>query len=108
MCSSTTLAGQNIFKRYINYLMNDTSDVSRPQLMVYPTVAFAPETSWEFGFNTLYVYFANRDTTNRLSEINAFTFFTLNNQYGLWFDHAMYSDKDKWFFLGRIRYQSFP
>jgi len=108
LCNSTTLAGQNIFKRYINYLMNDTSDVSRPQLLVYPTVAFAPETSWEFGFNTLYVYFAKRDTTNRLSEINAFTFFTLNKQYGLWFDHALYSDKDKWFFLGKIRYQSFP
>ncbi len=71
-------------------------------------MAFAPETSWEFGLSTLYVYYANRDTTNRLSEISGFSFFTLENQYGFWFDHALYSDKNKWFFLGRNRYQSFP
>lgn len=93
---------------YINYLVNDTADVSKPKLLIYPTVGFSPETSWEFGFSALYVYYANRDTTNRLSELNAFTFYTLENQYGLWLDHAMYTDKNKWFFLGRLRYQSFP
>jgi outer membrane protein assembly factor BamA len=71
-------------------------------------VAYAPETNLEIGFNTLLVYYAKRDTTNRLSEINSFTFFTLNNQYGLWFDHALYSHQDKWFFLGKLRLQSFP
>ena len=76
--------------------------------MIYPTLAYAPETSWEFGLSSLLVYYANQDTTNRLSEINGFTFFTLENQYGLWFDHAIYSDEDKWFLLGRIRFQSFP
>lgn len=106
--SCNSIDAQNIFERYWNTLVRDTADISKPQLLVYPTVAFAPETSWEFGFSSLYVYFANQDTANRLSEINAFTFFTLENQYGLWFDHALYSDKDQWFFLGRIRYQSFP
>lgn len=71
-------------------------------------MAFAPETSWEIGFSSLYVFFAKRDTTNRLSEINGFTFFTLENQYGLWFDHAIYSHQDRWFFLGKLRFQSFP
>jgi outer membrane protein assembly factor BamA len=71
-------------------------------------LAYAPETSWEIGLSSLYVFFAKQDTANRLSEINGFTFFTLENQYGLWFDHAIYSDQDRWFFLGRLRFQSFP
>jgi outer membrane protein assembly factor BamA len=99
---------QNIFKNYINKLVNDTSDVSKPSFLIYPTIAYAPETNLEIGFNSLIVYYAKRDTTNRLSEINGFTFFTLNNQYGLWFDHAFYSHQDKWFFMGKIRLQSFP
>ncbi|WP_194778502.1 BamA/TamA family outer membrane protein [Pararhodonellum marinum] len=99
---------QSFIKRYINSIINDTSDISQPQLLIYPTLAYAPETSWEIGFSSLYVYYAKRDTTNRLSEINGFTFFTLENQYGIWFDHAIYGDKENWFFLGRLRFQSFP
>ncbi|WP_158860331.1 BamA/TamA family outer membrane protein [Lunatibacter salilacus] len=105
---SNPVLSQGFFKRYINSVLNDTSDISRPQFLMYPTLAYAPETSWEIGFSTLYVYYANRDTTNRLSEINGFTFFTLENQYGLWLDHALYSPGNSWFFLGRVRLQSFP
>jgi hypothetical protein len=94
--------------RYIQQLVNDTSDISRPQFLVYPTLAYAPETSWEFGLSSLYVYYARRDTTNRLSEINGFTFITLENQYGIWFDHALYGHRNHWFLLGRLRFQSFP
>ncbi|MCL6260048.1 outer membrane protein assembly factor [Aquiflexum sp. TKW24L] len=99
---------QSFFKKYVNGIVNDTSDISRPQFLIYPTVAYAPETSWEIGLSSLVVYYANRDTSNRLSEISGFTFITLENQYGLWFDHAIYSDQSKWFFLGKIRLQSFP
>ncbi len=105
---SFSLHAQNFAKNYWNRLVNDTTDVSKSQLIVYPTLAFAPETSWEIGLSTLYIYHAKQDTLNRLSEINAFTFFTLENQYGLWFDHAIYTDQNKWFFLGRLRFQSFP
>ncbi len=108
MLFTNHLKAQNFAQKYWHSLVNDTSDLSRPQLLVYPTLAYAPETSWEIGFSSLYVYFAKRDTTNRLSEINGFTFFTLEDQYGLWFDHAIYSDQDRWFFLGRFRVQSFP
>jgi hypothetical protein len=94
--------------RYVSQLVNDTSDISRPQFLVYPTLAYAPETSWEFGLSSLYVYYARRDTTNRLSEINGFTFITLENQYGIWFDHALYGHRNQWFLLGRLRFQSFP
>ena len=94
--------------RYINSLINDTSDIRKPQFLIYPTVAYAPETSWEFGLSSVFVFYANRDTTNRLSEVNAFTFITLEQQYGLWFDHALYSQDNQWFSLGRLRFQSFP
>lgn len=94
--------------KYASKLIHDTSDISRPQFLMYPTIAYAPETSWEFGLSSLYVYYANRDTMNRLSQVNGFAFYTLENQYGLLLEHAIYTDKDEWFFLGRGRYQSFP
>lgn len=91
-----------------NKYFNDSSNPSEPKFLLYPTVALAPETSWEIGISALMLYFARRDTTNRLSEISAFTFFTLNQQYGAWFDHFLYTHKDAWFFLGRLRLQRFP
>lgn len=97
-----------LFARYINSLVNDTSDIRKPQFLIYPTVAYAPETSWEFGLSSVLVFYANRDTSNRLSEVTAFTFITLEQQYGLWFDHALYSQDNQWFGLGRLRFQSFP
>ena len=98
----------NLVKRYLNDVLSESGDPSAPKLINYPTVAYAPETSWELGVSSLYVYSANRDLSNRLSEIKAFTFYTLENQYGFWLDHALYSDENKWFFYGRARYQSFP
>lgn len=99
---------RNFVWRYLDNVFNEPGDPAEPKLIIYPSLGFAPETSWEFGFSTLYVYYANRDTTNRLSEVSGFTFYTLENQYGLWFDHAFYTDRDRWFFLGRLRFQSFP
>ncbi len=95
-------------KNTFRNVFNDTVSSERPKFVAYPTIAFAPETRWEFGISALYVYYAQRDTANRLSEINAFTFITLESQYGLWLDHALYSDQSKWFFLGRLRFQQFP
>jgi len=98
----------NLVKRYLNNVLSESGDPSAPKLINYPTIAYAPETSWELGVSSLYVYSANRDLSNRLSEIKAFTFYTLKNQYGFWLDHALYTDENKWFFYGRARYQSFP
>ncbi len=99
---------QNFVVRYINRIINDTTESSKPQFLAYPTLAYAPETSWEFGLSGLFVYYAKGDTTNRLSEVSGFTFFTLQNQYGLLFDNALYSDKNKWFLLGKTKFQSYP
>ena len=111
LLTHTPLFAQNRpgpIKRYWNRLVHDTTNISQPQLLVYPTVAYSPETSWEFGLSSLYVFYAKRDTTNRLSEVNGFTFYTLEKQWGGWFDHALYSHKNHWFVLGRMRVQSFP
>ena len=97
-----------IASRYINSLINDTADISRPQFLVYPALSYSPETSWEFGLSGLYVYFARRDTTNRLSEIKAYTFYTLEKQYGLLINNNLYANQNKWALLGRLRYQKFP
>lgn len=104
----STAQHSSFVSRYIHRLLNDTVDISKPEFLAYPTIAYAPETSWEFGLSGLYVFYAKYDTTNRLSEINAFTFYTLQKQYGFYLDHALYSHKNKWFVLGRLRYQSFP
>lgn len=97
-----------LVKRVWNSVFNDTTSIERPKFIAYPTIAYSPETKWEFGVSAVYVYYANQDIKNRLSEITAFSFITLENQYGLWMDHALYSDQSKWFFLGRIRLQQFP
>ena len=97
-----------VFKRYFDKLLNDTNDLSAPKFMIYPTLAYSPETRWEIGFSSLYIYSAKRNLLNRLSEVKAFTFYTLENQYGIWLDHMLYTDKNTWFFLGKARYQSFP
>lgn len=99
---------EGVFKRYFNNILNDTNDLSAPKFMTYPTLAYSPETSWEIGFSSLYIYSAKRNLLNRLSELKAFTFYTLENQYGIWLDHMLYTDKNTWFFLGKARYQSFP
>lgn len=106
----TSVQAQNegLVKRVWNSVFNDTTSIEQPKFIAYPTIAFAPETKWEFGVSAVYVYYANQDIKNRLSEITAFTFITLEKQYGLWMDHALYSDESKWFFLGRIRLQQFP
>lgn len=94
--------------RYIQSFVQDTADITRPQFIAYPILAYSPETNWEIGLSGLYLYYSKRDTLNRLSEIVAQGFYTIENQYGAFLEHALYSDKNNWFFLGNIKYQSFP
>lgn len=109
MAAAQTRTGSHtLAARYFQNLFYDTTDRAIPQLRGYPTAAYSPETSWEFGISSVLVYYANRDTTNRLSEVTGFTFVTLEQQYGAWFDHALYTQGNRWFFLGRIRLQDFP
>lgn len=95
-------------KRYINGLINDTTPDWKPKFLIYPTVAFAPETSWEFGISALLLFHTKEDTLNRLSELQAFGFVTVESQYGIWLENAIYSNRNDWFFLGGAKYQNFP
>jgi hypothetical protein len=94
--------------RQLNRFFNDTTSASEKSFRVYPTLGYAPETGLELGASSLWLFRAKGDSTNRLSEVQAFSFFTFKAQYGLWIDNAIYGDKDKWFFLGRTRIQRFP
>lgn len=96
------------FKRYVNKIINDTVSQEKAQFFIYPVAGYRPETGFEFGVVPLQVYYANEDTNNRLSEIVGYGFFTLKGQYGLRVSHAIYSDKDKWFFLGDLDFEKFP
>ncbi len=108
LCISSQVQAQSLFKKYIHHVLKDTSDQAKPKFIFYPTVAYAPETSFELGISTLLVYRAKQDTNNRLSEISSFSFLTLQNQYGGYIDHAFYTDKNRFFILGLIKYQNFP
>ena len=101
-------AFKQFVRRYLENVLGEGGDPAAPKWIHYPTLAYTPETSWEIGVSSLYVYSANRDISNRLSEVKAFTFYTLENQYGLSLDHALYTGRNRWFFYGRVQGQSFP
>lgn len=96
-------------KRLVNLYLNDTLSPTKPRFLVYPTLAFSPETSLEVGLSGLFLFHARNDTArSRLSELQAFGFGTLQGQYGLLLDNFVYGYDDRWILLGRSRFQYFP
>ena len=71
----------------------------KANFLVYPTLDYTPETRTEVGLVGLLLFYAKNDKKNRLSEINTFSFYTAEKQYGIWLEHAIYGDGEKWFFL---------
>jgi hypothetical protein len=101
-------AGSGI-EKLLDRIAGDSLPPGKARLLAYPSVAYSPETSWELGAAAACLFYARGDYEhNRLNELTAFIFYTLRGQYGLWFDHAIYSDRDRWFLLGRERFQDFP
>lgn len=96
--------GQKLKEFIVNkkeHLLEEFEDSSgKSNYIVYPTLAYTPETKTEIGIVNLFVFYANQNNKNRLSEINTFSFYTAEKQYGVLLDHAIYGDRDKWFFLG--------
>ncbi len=110
---STTLNAQSDttrrWERILARFLREDQPVDRPRLLLYPTLAYTPETSLEIGVATALLFHAKNDAVNnRLSELTAFGFVTLRAQYGLWVDNAVYTDRDKWLILGRVRLHRFP
>lgn len=95
--------------RFIYQTLNDTSSAESSRVLVFPTAGYAPETSLEIGVRAFSLYYAKGDTlVNRLSEIVLYGFVTLRGQFGAQLENAVYSDKNKYYLLGRARYQQFP
>lgn len=95
--------------RIVYQIFNDTSSAETSRILVFPTLGYAPETSLEIGLRTFSLFYAKKDTAvNRLSEITLFSFVTIRGQFGALLDNAVYTNKNNYFFLGRIRYQQFP
>lgn len=105
----STLQQKTWTGRTFDKIFGDSHEPEKPKLLAYPTIGYAPETNLEIGISALGLFYAKNDhINNRLSEVKLFSFFTLEQQYGLWLEHSIYGDRDKWFFLGAIRQQRFP
>ncbi|MEO0474153.1 MAG: hypothetical protein AAF206_31380, partial [Bacteroidota bacterium] len=76
--------------RTVEQIFGEKRDPAKPHFLVYPTLAYAPETNLEIGVSALALFYAKNDyQNNRLSEINLFSFITTQSQYGIWLDHAI-------------------
>jgi hypothetical protein len=92
-----------------DFLLGKFEDSSgKANFLIYPTLAYTPETRTELGLVNLFLFYANNNKKNRLSEVNIFSFYTAEKQYGVWLEHAIYGDGEKWFFLGKGKFQFFP
>ena len=105
---STAQKSKSKFKNFFHNLITDSSEAGSPRFLIYPTVGYSPETRIEVGIGSIYVYNAKRDTTNRLSELYGFTFYTQEKQHGIWLDNELYTHQNKWSIQGRFRYMNFP
>lgn len=96
-------------KRTWHHIVDEERPSEQARFLMYPTLAYSPETSLEVGISSVAFFYAKNDMQkSRLSEVQLFSFITFRQQYGLWLDHAVYGYEDKWFFLGKMRLQRFP
>lgn len=106
---SQKIDSTKLLSRVLDWFTHDSKPPEKPRFIWYPTFAYSPETSLEFGIaGSVLFHMKNDIVKNRLSEITTFGFITLNKQYGFWFDNAVYGDKNRWILLGRTRFQYFP
>lgn len=94
---------------FIDRIVNDTASAAESRILVLPTAGFAPETSLQVGVRAFSLFHARHDTTiNRLSEVVLSSFVTLKGQFSAQLENAVYTDKNRYFLLGRAQYQQFP
>ncbi len=61
------------------------------------------------GITAVALWHAKGDSSqSRLNEVIVFPFYTLKKQYGLSTRHVICTQGEKWFFIGRNRFQHFP
>ena len=101
-------AKHSILPQWIHDMVYDTLSSTKPRFLIYPTIGYSPETKWEFGLSSLLVFHYNNDTSLRLSELSSFGFYTQQQQFGLWVDHAIYGRNNDFLTLGKMRFQNYP
>ncbi|MEN0066919.1 MAG: BamA/TamA family outer membrane protein [Myxococcota bacterium] len=94
--------------RYVYTLLYGPENPGKPQFLAYPVLAYAPETRLEVGLSGLVLFHSRGDVNNRLSEVPLYVFYTLNRQYGLTFEHAIFSNRSRRSFLGEGIIANFP
>jgi Omp85 superfamily domain len=99
---------QSPVSRFINRLLNDTSSATSARVSVLPTISYALETGVTVGLRTFSLFYAKRDTANRLSSLMLNTFATTKGQYGVVLENAVYTNRNRYFLVGRVHFQRFP
>lgn len=81
----------------------------KAKLTYFPYVAFAPETSAEFGAFALRQFKPkNAGENTRPSFVQFWSSYTLNKQFNIGLKHALLLPDEKWFFKGYINFKKFP
>ncbi len=99
---------QGTVHRLLSKLLNDTSSAASSRVSILPTASYALETQLTIGLRTFSLFYAKKDTTNRLSSLMLNTFLTTKGQYGAVLENAVYLNRNRWFLLGRVHFQRFP
>lgn len=93
----------------LSRLAGDSTRPSRPHVIVYPTLGYAPETKVEFGIGAGMFFKMGRDVKDcRQSAVQGLAFYTLRKQVGAYIDHTVYTPHSHWFLGGRYRIQKYP
>ncbi len=80
----------------------------KEDLIAFPFLSYAPETSLEFGFAGAYTFYTHLDSITRGSSQTAKISYTLNHQYSIELNPDIWTSNNKYHFTGAIQYQSFP
>lgn len=77
--------------------------------LVFPVCYFTPETSWALGLSGMKLFKKeDTDTITFTSYLNASAVYTLNKQYRLESNLALYSKENKWTWITNFEYFYFP
>ena len=94
--------------QWVQNIVNDTMSADKPRFVLIPSVGYTPETKWEIGLSSTVVFHYKNDTSQRLSEIATYAFYTQNGQLGVLGDHVIYGPSANWYLLGKFKIENYP
>jgi len=93
---------------WVQNIVNDTMSAGKPRFVFIPSLGYTPETKWEIGLSSTVVFHYKNDTSQRLSEIATYAFYTQNGQLGVLGDHVIYGPSANWYLLGKFKIENYP